>query len=395
MRVLVVDNVHLYKDKEGQFYSPSIYNYNFLKRYLNAFEEVRFVGKVQHVDDIDKNKFNLVSGDGVEIMEIPWYQGMKQLLKKLPQVIKAYRQFGIGCDCYIFRVAQIESFFAYIFSRKRGVPYAVEVVNDPETFVDMPGFMRLFCVKMLKHMTKRAAGASYVTQSFLQKKYPNSTDSNRDKKFETYYSSVNLEESDIYATPVTYDLQQPLKIVHVSNAINNDIKGHYTLINAIAEVVRRGCNVNAICVGDGTKVEEYRKYVKSIGMSDYITFIGRVHKKEELLDTLRQCNLMVLPTKMEGLPRTIIEAMSVGLPCLSTPTAGIPELLDKKYIFDPMDHIGFADAIVELSSKPDELLQMSLTNLEMARQFTRPVLEKRRTWFYNELKNHAEKKNMM
>lgn len=391
MKVLVVDNVHLYRDQDGQYYSPSIYNYDFLKRYLNAFEEVRFVGKVQHADNINKDKFNVVSGPGVEIMEIPWYQGMKQMIKQLPQVLKAYRQFGKGCDCYVFRVAQIESFFAYLFSRKRGVPYVVEVVNDPETFVDMPKAMRTFCVKMLSHMTKHAAGASYVTQYYLQKKYPNSTESNRDQKFETYYSSVNLEETDIYATPVSYDPAKPLEIVHVSNAINNDIKGHYTLIKAVAEAVRQGCNVHAICVGDGTKVEEYREYIKSISMEEHIQFIGRLHRKEDLLDTLRQCNLMVLPTQMEGLPRTIIEAMSVGLPCLSTPTAGIPELLDEEFIFDPMDHMGFAGAIVDLSGKPEKLLQMSLDNLEKAKQFTRPVLEKRRTWFYNELKKHAKK----
>ena len=392
MKVLVVDNVHLYKGSDGQFYAPSIYSYDFLKRYLNVFEEVRFVGKVQYDENVDISKLNLVSGPGVEIMEIPWYQGMTQMLQKLPQLIKEYRHFGDGCDCYIFRVAQVESFFAYLFSRKLGAPYAVEVVNDPETFVDLPDAMRMFCVKMLKHMTKHAAGASYVTQFYLQKKYPNSTGKSRDKKFETYYSSVNLEESDIYKTPMNYDPEKPLKIVHVSNAINNDIKGHYTLLRAATEVIRRGCKVQVTCIGDGTKVGEYREYVRSLGMSDYIHFIGRIHKKDELLNTLRQNNLMVLPTQMEGLPRTIIEAMSVGLPCLSTPTAGIPELLDRKYIFDPMDHMGFANSIERLSQKPDELLQMSITNLEMAKQFTKPILEKRRTWFYGKLKECVQKK---
>lgn len=392
MKVFVVDNAHLCKDKTGKYYSPSVYSYGFLSRYLKVFDEVRFIGKVKYFDEIDTSKYNLVSGKGVEIVELPWYQGLKQMIKKLPQLLKIYRKSCKSCDCYIFRVAQIESFFVYLFGRKRKTPFAVEVVNDPETFVDMPGIMRWFCVTMLKRMVIKANGASYVTEHALQQKYPNKKEKSAKTQnhFETYYSSVNLEDEDVYETPISYNKGETLKIVHVSNAINTDIKGHYTLINAAASVIEKGGNIEVICIGDGTKVNEYKEYIRGLKLDSKIRFTGRLNDKNVLLKTLRECHLMVLPTQMEGLPRTIIEAMAVGLPCLSTPIAGIPELLEERYMFEPMDYEGFADKIIQLIENPDELKHMSEQNIKKAKQFTKSVLEKRRTLFYNKLREQIK-----
>ena len=44
-------------------------------------------------------------------------------------------------------------------------------------------------------------------------------------------------------------------------------------------------------------------------------------------------DIYVQPSLQEGLPRSVIEAMSVGLPCIGSDVAGIPELLDKEWVF--------------------------------------------------------------
>ena len=377
MKVFVVDNVHMIKDKDGRFYSPTIYDYAFLQRYLKAFDEVKFIGKVKHEDVVGPNN-KMLSGPNVEIVELPWYQGLGQMIRKFRKLRKIYREQSKDCDCYVFRVAQMESFFMYLFRKNKSAPYVLEVVNDPATFVDMPKPLKWFSVFMLRRMAKGAIGASYVTEKYLQSKYP----LGKKKRFESYYSSINLDVNQIASSPIQYAGNGVFKIVHVSNAINTDIKGHYTLLKMTKDLLERGIKVEVLCVGDGTKVDEYREFVAQNGLTEVVRFIGRISSKDELLSILRNSNLMVLPTKMEGLPRTIIEAMAVGLPCLSTPVAGIPELLDEKYLFDPQDYRGFASKVEHLMNAPDELLKMSVENIEKAKAFTSDVLETRRTSFY-------------
>jgi len=123
-----------------------------------------------------------------------------------------------------------------------------------------------------------------------------------------------------------------------------------------------------------------------------VEFRGRISDRKKIFDILRSSNLMVLPTRMEGLPRTIIEAMAVGLPCISTPVAGIPELLDEKYLFDPDDYKGFANEIIRLMDSPEELFRMSRDNIEKAKQFSKTKLEIRRTWLYEKLKEDVLRK---
>lgn len=385
MKVFVVDNVHMIKDLEGNYYSPSIYDYNFLKRYLKVFDEVQFIGKVKKVVDLDREKYNLLTGEGVSIIELPWYQGFKQMLKKMPELLKIYKESCQNCDCIIFRVAQMESFFVYILGKRKKQPFAIEVVNDPATFIDMPAIFRICSIVLLKLMAKKARGASYVTEHFLQQKYP----VNKKKgSFETFYSSIELKREDIFKEPLFYrgEKEKPFRIAHVSNAINTDIKGHSTLLKAVKKVLDDGYKIETICIGDGTKVEEYQNYCEMHKINDSVHFIGRVSNRGKLLEILRTCNLMVLPTKMEGLPRTIIEAMAVGLPCISTPVAGIPELLERKYLFAPDDWMGFALEIERLMETPLELYNMSVRNLSKSKEFISDNLEERRTWFYNKLR---------
>jgi hypothetical protein len=95
-----------------------------------VFEEVCFLVKTKYVDSIDTDNYLLTSGEGLEIFELPWYQGLKAMLRLMDKLILRYRKACDGCDCYIFRIAQIESYLTFMLGKKRGKPFAVEVVND-------------------------------------------------------------------------------------------------------------------------------------------------------------------------------------------------------------------------------------------------------------------------
>lgn len=79
--------------------------------------------------------------------------------------------------------------------------------------------------------------------------------------------------------------------------------------------------------------------IKTYKLSDTITFHGWVNEKEKI-KLFNISNIYILPSYKEGLPMSIIEAMSYGLPIISTKVGGIPDLvIDKKngYLFTPGD----------------------------------------------------------
>ena len=83
MKLLLVDNAHIYKTKDGKYFTPSIYSYDFFKRYLNSFSSVRFAAKTKYLDNAQHKNLLRVDGPQVEIFEIPWYDGLNDLRKNI------------------------------------------------------------------------------------------------------------------------------------------------------------------------------------------------------------------------------------------------------------------------------------------------------------------------
>ena len=94
---------------------------------------------------------------------------------------------------------------------------------------------------------------------------------------------------------------------------------------------------------------------------------------------------MIFPSTSEGLPRVLIEAMATGLPCLSTPVGGIPELLDDNLLFNPNDSVSFANKTAEIFSNNELYNQLSEQNYNRALEFEKNTLDKKRDEFYNYL----------
>ena len=100
---------------------------------------------------------------------------------------------------------------------------------------------------------------------------------------------------------------------------------------------------------------------------------------------LIESDMYVFPTQAEGLPRGILEAMAVGLPVLSTPVGGIPEVVERKYLFNPNDVEGFANMICYLADNPEEMNNISHKNFNKALEYKNSILQQKRDIFYQKL----------
>lgn len=388
MRALIAVDAQLYRLKDGSIWTPSIYGYDFWRRYLQVFDSIVVAARVMDVEN-KKIVENYLRSDGeaVSFSALPFARGAKQYIQKWFRFMHSASKACENIQCAVIRLPSIPASFVEHYIWKKKIPYALEVVVDPQNAYPK-GVIQTVLTRHLKKTVMRANGVSYVTQFALQKQYPcyarvHGADSHH---FESYYSTIVLRKDYFAPARDYYKHSGPYRIIHVANNMNNDIKGHDILIKAVAKLRSCGEEVEVCFVGDGTKRREFEQLAKDLGIQDYVEFTGLLSSATKVREKLLQSDLFVFPTKAEGLPRVIIEAMAIGLPCISTPVNGVPELLEPEYMLDPLDVDGFTNKIIELIHNPEKMTRASVRNVEKANEYEETILQMRRNEFYGQLK---------
>jgi hypothetical protein len=121
LNILLTDSIHLIKDKNENYYTPSIYNKEFLGRYISIFGKISIAAKTNEIisKEIDFKKYIKIDTSNVDIIELPWSKGFIGILKNIIPIFIIFRKYRKKFDGYIFRLAQAESYLAYFFIRKK------------------------------------------------------------------------------------------------------------------------------------------------------------------------------------------------------------------------------------------------------------------------------------
>ena len=393
MKVLVMSDAHIAKVKGGEisyWCRTAVHGYEFWQRYLNVFDEVTVVARVQVLNSIDKNVYTRADGRGVHFVELPFVRGTMGYVRNYFKLKKIMKNIINDEACAIFRLPSLPTFMLLDEFKRTKRPYAIEVIVDPEDAYKTNAVAQWLLTRKLKKECLKANGVSYVTKFFLEKKYPSKSilEGESREYFDSYYSSIKLDDS-FFGKPKSFEglFGRELRLIHVASAINSDVKGHSTLLKIVKKLVEQGIKVSLRCVGDGDRRLYYENMAKEFGINDCVRFLGLFSNKNDIKSELINSDMMIFPSRAEGLPRVLIEAMAVGLPCLSTSVNGIPELLDSEYLFAPDDVEGFVKKIISLLNAPTILNEMSEKNLRKAYEYSDLLLQKKRDDFYTRLRN--------
>ena len=109
-------------------------------------------------------------------------------------------------------------------------------------------------------------------------------------------------------------------------------------------------------------------------------------KHDDIFEFLDDMDIYIQPSLQEGLPRAVVEAMSRGLLCLGSNIAGIPELLDRGFLFKKKNVEEIVSIIENISL--DQLLSQARQNFNKAKQFQDIVLKEKRTHFWETFINN-------
>jgi glycosyltransferase involved in cell wall biosynthesis len=127
------------------------------------------------------------------------------------------------------------------------------------------------------------------------------------------------------------------------------IKDHATLFRAFARVRERFPDAELLCIGDGAERASLLRLA-----TPGIRMLG---ERRDVPRLLRGLDLFVLPSKNEGIPYTVLEAMAAGLPVAASRVGGHPELVEEGVtgrLFPAGDDAALAEALGSYLAAPEE-----------------------------------------
>jgi glycosyltransferase involved in cell wall biosynthesis len=135
-------------------------------------------------------------------------------------------------------------------------------------------------------------------------------------------------------------------------------KAHEYLITAMPAVLKEFPNVKVGICGDGILFNELERQIQALGLCDSVKLLG---KFDTVAKFLASADIFVLPSRWEGLPIAMLEAMSAGLPVIATKVEGVEEVIvngEQGFLIPIEDDVALAQAILQLARHPQLRRQM-------------------------------------
>lgn len=160
-------------------------------------------------------------------------------------------------------------------------------------------------------------------------------------------------------------------------------KNYAIAIKALAKV--KNDNVHYLICGVGPEKNYLEKLAVNNGIADRIHFLGF---RSDVKELMKISDIFLFTTLQEGLPRSMMEAMACGLPCVASKIRGNVDLLDEGhggYLREPLDLEGIAECIGFLVDDYSLREQMGKYNLESIKDYDVNVVKKEIEQIYKEI----------
>jgi len=203
----------------------------------------------------------------------------------------------------------------------------------------LPGndFSGLLRKKLTKLVVKHAVAVTTVTDNLAKAMLSHGLNNKR------YVVLPNVVDTNLFV-PFEHS-NNTTEIIHVS-CFEDKSKNITGLLHSLQIMRDRGTVFHATLIGDGMDFEAMKKLSHQLHLDDYVTFSGLLEGKN-LATRIAKGDFLVVSSNYENMPVVILEALSCGLPIVSTNVGGIPEIVNKNngFLVQPHDVIQLADAM--------------------------------------------------
>lgn len=174
--------------------------------------------------------------------------------------------------------------------------------------------------------------------------------------FETELAHDNVEViENVVSPPFLFPVKSDQRIHFLFLGKLGRGKGIYDLMDALADDIDALTGKVVLHIGGNGEVDQVQQRIRELGLECVVVFEGWV-AGEKKTDLLNMADVYIMPSYNEGLPISILEAMAYGLPIISTPVGGIPEILvdnENGILVAPGDRKAIGKAVLRMVKDED------------------------------------------
>ena len=296
MNVLFCHDGPINCDESNRYYSIG-FNDKLMSRYEEIFGCVGIVTRVDRSKGASSyTESDKLSVDKYRVVEYPNFLTLKGIFAKKTESKKLLEKEISECDALIIRLPSFLGNKCVKLARKYKKPYVLEIVGCPWDSLRNHGLSGKVLAPYMYFKTKRAvrnaSDVLYVTNEFLQKRYPT-------KGRQIGCSDVELQPcSDSGASRSPKSSDSKSLVLGTVGKIDLKYKGHATVLNAMKTLKAQGYDISYQIVGPGDK-----SYLESIarqnGVLENVAFTGSmIH--DAIFEWLDTIDVYIQPSLTEG-----------------------------------------------------------------------------------------------
>lgn len=375
MKLLFVHDGPAFLSDGGDYYEFSYHG--LLERYSYLADEIEFL---MRVEPLPENASLTPIPNEIEVVAVPNFKSPSSYFRCIKKAKEIIKEEVRSADIVVLRGSSC-AHIARVYTKKFNKPCIYECVGcfwDSLWNYSLLGkFMAPFEFLGARRAIRNSRYVYYVTEQFLQRRYPT-------RGRQVACSNVQIEE------PARIVLEKRLEKIAGMNgrvtlgtaaAVDVRYKGQEYVIGAIPGLLNKGYDIEYVLAGSNAHNDNYLEELASrLGVSDRVHFLGSLNKTEmaEFYDSI---DIYVQPSKQEGLPRSVIEAMSRACPVVGTSIAGIPELIEAEWLFKKGSSKEVEKTVSAILSS--DLSAIAARNYQESKKYSIEKLTKRREAFYD------------
>lgn len=385
MKLLFCHDGPIEKNKEGIFFSTG-FNDEVFERYRVITDKISIAMRVHHVSQKnEKENYLRLSSSKYNVVECPDISSIKGILFNRRKCKKILEDNIKNSNVIIVRLPSFIGNQALKIIKKYKKPYLIELVGCPWDSLWNHSLIGKLIAPYMYFITKKNIKNSkytlYVTDKFLQNRYHT-----KGKYVGCSDVKIQTNNENLILNRINKNINET-KILGTIGVVDVKYKGQEYVIKSIKKLRKMGYDVKYQIVGAGDKTR-LEKIAKKNGVLQNVEFIGPL-THDKIFAWLDNIDIYIQPSKTEGMPRALIEAMSRGCPAIGSNVGGIKELLDNEFVFKK----GKKKEIIKIFTNftKEKLIDQSKRNYNYSLNFKEEILSNKRNQFYKEFKESIYK----